>query len=251
MRSRPRTAAAALAAVLFAAGLAGCSAQNLNLGTALGAATQGVKALTLSEEDVKAMAKQAAQESDRENPVAPPDSPYSKRLQKIIGKHTAEDGVTLDYKVYLVEDINAFAMPDGTVRVYAGLMEIMSDDELRFVIGHEIGHVVEGHAAEKMRVAYTASAARAGVAAAGGTAGQLAAGQLGDITEAVVNAQFSQSEELEADGYGLKFMKKYGYPAKAAPAALRKLASPGGRQDSFLSSHPDPMDRAAKLEKEL
>jgi len=229
----------------------GCSGQGVNLQT-LGAAGQAASAVTFSDDDARAMAKQAAQQADQTNPVAPPDNPYAKRLQKVIGGHTQEGATTLNYKVYLVEDINAFAMADGTVRVYAGLMDIMTDDELRFVIGHEIGHVVEGHTAEKMRLAYTTTAARSGLAAAGGTAGQLAASQVGDITEALIHAQFSQSEESEADQYGLSFMKKNGYPTKAAPAALRKLAKAGGgAHDPFFSSHPDPMDRAAALEKQL
>ena len=48
----------------------------------------------------------------------------------------------LNYKVYEVVDINAFACGDGSIRVFSALMDLMDDDELMAVIGHEIGHVV-------------------------------------------------------------------------------------------------------------
>ena len=50
------------------------------------------------------------------------------------------DGIPLNFKVYDVIDVNAFACPDGSVRVFSSLMDIMDDDELLGVIGHEIGH---------------------------------------------------------------------------------------------------------------
>ena len=143
--------------------------------------------------------------------------------------------------------MNAFALANGSIRVYSGLMDKMTDDELLFVIGHEIGHVKNGHSKEKVRLAYGATAARKGVASSGTVAGAIAGSELGAFTEDVVNAQFSQSEESESDRYGLAVLQKVGRPAAAAPSALRKLASLGG-DHSFMSSHPDPEDRAEALE---
>ncbi len=61
---------------------------------------------------------------------------------------------------YLTRDVNAFAMADGTIRVYSGLLDLMTDDEVRYVmIGHEIGHVALGRvkSATKAACATTAS----------------------------------------------------------------------------------------------
>lgn len=246
MTSKENTIAIALMAIALGA----FSAQAIDLQKGLGAVGNAVKGATLSDADARSMAHQAAAHSDKENKVAPASSPYAKRLQALVGSHSSEGGVTLDYKVYPTKEVNAFAMADGTVRVYSGLMDLMTDDELRFIIGHEIGHTALGHSKEKLRTAYAAAAAREGASAAGGTAGLVADSELGGFTEALINAQFSQSEELEADQFGLKFMKTHKYPTSAAPAALRKLGQLGG-ESSFLSSHPAPAARAAKLEKQL
>ena len=51
------------------------------------------------------------------------------------------EGMPLNFKVYYVIDVNAFACADGSVRVFSSLMDIMTDEELLGVIGHEVGHV--------------------------------------------------------------------------------------------------------------
>ena len=127
--------------------LAGC-----NLGKTLDAAGDAHKAATLSEEEVKRDGKLVANELDAKNTVAKGNT-YAKRLEKITAKLKNEDGLTLNYKVYMVKDVNAFALPDGSIRVFAGLMDMMTDDELFFVIDHEIGHVKLGHSADAFRVA--------------------------------------------------------------------------------------------------
>lgn len=52
------------------------------------------------------------------------------------------DGLKLNFGVYEVVDVNAFACGDGSVRICAGLMDVMTDEEVMAVVGHEIGHVV-------------------------------------------------------------------------------------------------------------
>ena len=54
---------------------------------------------------------------------------------------TDVEGIPLNFKVYYVIDVNAFACADGSVRIFSSLMDIMTDDELLGVIGHEVGHV--------------------------------------------------------------------------------------------------------------
>ena len=225
---------------------AGCA--NLDSGLLAAAGLDLVQAAVISDEQVKSLSSQAAAHYDEKNRVAPGKSRYFKRLDRLLGKHRTYKGLDLNYKVYMADEMNAFAMADGTIRVYSGLMDRMNDDELFFVIGHEIGHVKLGHTKEKMQVAYTTAAARKGVAAVGGTVGSIARSQVGAFAEAVVNAQFSQREELAADDFGLKFLRRNNYSQKAAVSALRKL---GGGSGSFLSSHPDPETRARRLAKKI
>ena len=223
--------------------LAGC-----NLGKALDAGGDAYKAANLSEEEVKRDGKLVADELDSKNTVAKGNT-YAKRLEKITAKLKNEDGLTLNYKVYMVKDVNAFALPDGSIRVFAGLMDMMTDDELFFVIGHEIGHVKLGHSADAFRVAYGASAGRKGAQAAGGVAGALSSSELGALGEDLINAQFSQQQELSSDDYGLALIKKYNRKTAAAESALRKLASLG-ESGGMLSSHPDSGKRADRMKAE-
>jgi len=70
------------------------------------------------------------------------------------------NGQPLNFKVYQSKEVNAFAMPDGSIRIYSGLMDKMNDNELAFVIGHEIGHVAEGHSKKRFQTALLVGAGR-------------------------------------------------------------------------------------------
>jgi len=221
----------------------------------LGAASDLAKGFSVTDEEVRLMASNFAKQSDGENKVAPASSIYAKRLAKLTSKLVTYDGMKLDYKVYMSDAVNAFAMADGTVRVYSGLMDLMSDDELRFVIGHEIGHVKLGHSASSIKTAYQSSAFIKGASAAAansktGTAVMnLGGDQLKAVVGKAITSAHSRGQESDSDAYSVKFMKANKIPTQAAASALRKLAKGGSGGSSFLSTHPDPADRAAAVEK--
>ncbi|MBC8317281.1 MAG: M48 family metallopeptidase [Desulfobulbaceae bacterium] len=223
----------------------GCEEVDLMLVSQAG--VDAVKAVTLSEEAVRDLATQTAQFSDSQNKIAAGQDKYARRLQQLTDQHTKQDGFEFNFKVYLTPEINAFAMADGTIRIYSGLMDMMDDQELLFVIGHEVGHVVKDHVRKKIRLAYAGQAVRKGVASINNEIGAIAGSQIGGFVEKLLNAQFSQQEEREADDYGLFFLENTGNEPKAAVSALRKLATLGNNH-SFLSSHPAPGARAERLE---
>lgn len=161
----------------------------------VGAAVDMFKAVTVSDEELKSVALQYRAYGDRTEKLAPPNNKYAQRLERLTRKHVNEDGLQLNFKVYLSKDVNANATADGSIRVYAGLMDMMNDQELLGVIGHEIGHVKHAHTMSAMRTAYMASAGRKAVAASSGTAAKLADSELGALGEKMFNSQFSQSQE--------------------------------------------------------
>lgn len=224
--------------------LASCEDTNVLMMTE--ATTEAVTAITLSDEEVKDLARRSALDLDSKHNIAPVENPYDKRLQKLIAGHTQRDGRSFDYKVYLANEVNAFAMADGTIRVYSGLMDLMNDEELLFVIGHEMGHVVKDHSRKKVVLAYATSALRKGLASQDNQVGQIASSVIGSFAEQLTHAQFSQHEERQADLYGAAFLQTEGYQISSAVSALNKLAELA-RQHTFLSSHPDPEARAKKL----
>ncbi len=215
----------------------------------VGAGLDALKAVTISDAELKSVALQMRAQDDKGN-ATPANNKYAVRLAKLTAKHVNEDGMTLNFKVYLDPSINANASADGSVRVYKGLMDKMSDQELLGVIGHEIGHVKHGHTMSRLRTAYLASAGRKVAASSSGAVGALASSELGAIGEQLVKSQFSQSQETESDDYGLMFMKKHGYNVRAMESAFRKLAALGsskGGLDQLLSTHPDSAKRADRM----
>lgn len=229
MKTRLSLSALALAC----ATLAGC--QNLPQGDLMQHGMMAVKAATLSDAEVRQVADQACAESDQQNRIAPANSKYGQRLDKIakaLGDQI--DGVPVNYKVYLTEEVNAWAMANGCIRVYSGLMELMSDNEIEGVLGHEMGHVALGHTRKAAQTAYA-----------------LSGSQLGELTESLVNAQFSQSQESDADDFSYELLKKRGVNTQGLVTAFEKLAKLGGGDSSMFDSHPGSQARADHIRQRI
>ena len=122
--------------------LSGIPAGAWDLNRLIGSGVKAISAATVSDEQIRDYVHQYVQKMDSENKIAPQNSEYTRRLNRLTSGLSNVDGVPLNFKVYMTDDINAFACADGSVRVYSGLMDVMTDDEVLGVIGHEIG---QGH----------------------------------------------------------------------------------------------------------
>ena len=237
----------ALLALGIAATLTGC--QNMDSNGLLSSGAEAFQAYSLSDEQVKALSDKACQEMDAKATIAPASSEYSKRLSKIaaaLGDNI--NGQPVNYKVYQTKDVNAFAMANGCIRVYSGLMDLMNDNEVEAVIGHEMGHVALGHVKKGMQVALGTNAVRAAAASAGGIVGSLSPSPLGDLGEKLVNSQFSQRQESEADDYSYDLLRKRGINPAGLATSFEKLAKlEAGRQSSMFDDHPASEARAQHI----
>lgn len=215
----------------------------------IGSVGKVVKGFTFSNEEAVALAKATVDQMDKENPVADAKDKYSVRLKKIFSKHTTENGIKLNYKVYKVKDVNAFACADGSVRVYQGLMDVMDDNEVLAVIGHEIGHVVNNDSQDAVKAAYKKEAVIDIVSSQSDKIAALTSSDLGKLGNLIIDSKHSRTQESEADLYSYDFMKRNGYNVNAVESAFAILAKLSeGSEASFLSrmisSHPDAKERA-------
>jgi len=234
--------------------ICGVNAQKISLGKAMDVVSKGSKALTFTNEDAIKLSKESVDYMDKNNAVAGPKDPYTVRLNKLFGKHKTQDGLNLNYKVYKVKDINAFACADGSVRVFSSLMDIMTDDELLAVIGHEIGHVKNQDTKDAIKSAYLKAAALDAASSASASVATLNDSQVGKMANEFLDASHSKKQESEADTYSYDFMKANKYNVVGAYTAFKKLAllSEGSTQSAFqkmFNSHPDSEKRAQAIKK--
>jgi metalloprotease len=216
------------------------------------AVLEGIQAATLSDAQVAELSRQAVAQMDAQNPVAAANDPYAVRLNRLVSRHRTVSGIPINYRVYKVKDVNAFATADGSVRVFQGLMDIMTDGELIAVIGHEIGHVVNKDTRDAMKSALKRSAFLNAVGSAGGTLGALSRSQLAALGNYMYSANFSRKQETEADDYSYSFLRRNGYSVLPLASSFEKLAqlsggSGGGRVAEVVSSHPDSQKRAQRI----
>ncbi len=225
-----------------------------NLKKAISGGAKAVKTLTLTDAQMAAYVKESMDWMDKHNPVLPENDPYTVRLRKLTAGITDADGIPLNFKVYNVVDVNAFACPDGSVRVFAALMDMMSDDELLGVIGHEIGHVLKHHSKNAFKTSLLTDALKDGISSAGGVAAALSDSQLGTLTQSLINAKYSQKQENEADDCGYDFLVSKGKNPWGMVMAFEKLQTmEGNRKSSYItkmfSSHPETKARIEKMTK--
>lgn len=167
------------------------------------------------------------------------------------------DLASYSWEFNLLDDpqVNAWCMPGGKVAVYTGILPITKDDDgLAVVMGHEVSHALAGHGNERISQAMLAQYGGSLL----GTAGK-SSQVLGIIKELYPYAsqgvllKYGRNQELEADQMGLYLMAMAGYNPQTAPSFWQRMqaASSGSRTPEFLSTHPNPENRIADLQKAM
>jgi len=208
------------------------------------------------QDDVK-LGRQAAQEVEQQMPLLRDQEVQAyvervgRRLAGSIPAQFRHSEFDYYFKVVNARDINAFALPGGPMYVNRGMIEAARNEgEMAGVMAHEISHVALRHG--------TAQATKgqkygllAGIAGIAGTIlGGPTVGQLAQAPFAVYFLKFSREYETEADILGSQIMANAGYDPRDLANMFRTLQQQGGSSGGFLSSHPSPKDRYARIEKE-
>lgn len=154
---------------------------------------------------------------------------------------------------------NAFAIPGGYIYISRQLAALMNNEaELAGVLGHEVGHVAARHSTKRQQAATRNSVlGTLGAVLSGALLGDNAFGQLGQRVFAqgsqLLTLQFSRSQELQADGLGVTYLRRAGYDPRAMATVLESLGRQtaleaqlrGSNSDTpaWASTHPDPASR--------
>ncbi|HWA36590.1 MAG TPA: M48 family metallopeptidase [Burkholderiales bacterium] len=184
-----------------------------------------------------------------------------KRVREITDRLIAQavrfrpDSASWNWEVQVINDpktVNAFCMAGGKMAIYSGMWEKLkaTDEEIAAVMGHEIGHALASHTRERMSVAYSTTIGTTIAAIALG-ARQDTAALMQTAAAVAIQLPNSRESEIEADQIGIELAARAGYDPAAAVTLWEKMGKlGGGNPPEFLSTHPSPQNRAARL-KEL
>jgi beta-barrel assembly-enhancing protease len=147
-------------------------------------------------------------------------------------------GRTFTFRTLLVPEPNAFALPGGFIFVTRSLLRLCqeSHDDLAFVLGHEMAHVLRGHAIERL-----VAQSIIGPAVSRLSPFRLLAGPLAGLTANLLRASYSQDQEFEADRVGTALVRAAGFDPAAGPRLLGKLRlrfTDPTELAGYFSSHP-------------
>jgi Zn-dependent protease with chaperone function len=209
------------------------------------------------QQDVQ-LGRQAAQEVEQQYPLMRDGEVQSyvervgRRLVSAIPSQFQHPEFQYNFRVVNARDINAFALPGGPMFVNRGMIEAArSEGEMAGVMAHEISHVALRHG--------TAQATKgqkygllAGIAGIAGTilTGNQGIGQLAQAPFAIYLLKFSREYETEADVLGAQILARAGYDPRDLANMFRTIEQQGGGGGGFLSDHPSPSDRYARINRE-
>jgi Zn-dependent protease with chaperone function len=204
--------------------------------------------------------QKAAQEVYKQMPVLPDSSPVSQYVQQLGARLvTYAPGYKWPYNFHVVnvEDINAFALPGGSIFVNLGTIQAAETEaQLAGVMAHEISHVAQRHSTCNITKQQTPSLLAglgqiaAGIAL-GGAAGAIVQQGIG-LTAGLSFLRMSRESEKQADLMGTDILYDAGYDPRAMPQFFEIIQGKYGEGGSqFLSDHPNPGNRVGYVDDEI
>lgn len=242
---RRRRAAPALA--LLAALLAGC---------AVNPATGERQLALISESQEVAMGREADAELVTGGDLLedPELEAYVSRIGRRLAAASERPDLPWTFRILDDPAVNAFALPGGFVYLTRGILtHFVNEAQLAAVLGHEIGHVTARH--------HVSQASRAQLAQLGLGLGALLAGDAAPLAGVAQTGlqllllKYSREAENQADTLGLRYMTAAGWEPAEMAEVLEMLADVGEAQEGsglpgWLSTHPEPAERAQRIRAE-
>lgn len=214
------------------------------------------QSIELTPEDEIAIGLHSAPQMAEQHGGLYPNQQYQDLVKKV-GYNLVNNSIAKEtpyrYNFHLLRDpqvINAFALPGGQIFItYALFSKLENEDQLAGVLGHEIGHVVGRHSAERMAQQGLTQDIISGVM----VGSDANTGQMAAMIANVINMKYGRGDELESDELGVKFMIEAGYEPEEMIGVMEILKSAAGsnRIPEFQNTHPDPENRIEKIKEAI
>jgi predicted Zn-dependent protease len=210
--------------------------------------------ISLTEKQEIALGLQAVQEMEQQYQGVYPDQKAQDLVDAVgftVVKQSDAGKTDWPFEFTLLADpetINAFALPGGQVFItYALFSHLQTEGQLAGVLGHEVGHVVARHGAQRIAKSDLTQGLSGAVAVASGDA---RASQVAAMVAQLVTLKYGRDDELQADQLGVRFMSQAGYDPRAMIGVMQILAqlTAGQRPPEFFSTHPNPENRIQKIQ---
>lgn len=198
-----------------------------------------------------------ADEMGGDLPESDPRTQVVQNLGNYLVQHSVAEKSPWQFQFHLLADdkmVNAFALPGGQIFITLGLLDKLQDEaQLAGVIGHEMGHVIERHAAEQMAKSQLGQTLVVAVGAATNDQSNSPL-MIAAFVNKMMQLRYSRNDESEADEWGIRIMSSAGFDPRALIEVMKvlKAASRGGeRQLEFFQTHPNPDLRMQQIQEYL
>lgn len=211
-------------------------------------------------DDVK-LGQDAAREAEKQFPLLN-DSQVQNYVERIgedlvaaIPSEFSQPEFRYTFKVVNAKEINAFALPGGPMYVNRGMIEAAKNEgEMAGVMAHEISHVALRHGTAGATKQSSAKSQILGIGAilGGAILGGETGAAIGQTVFAAYSTKYSREYETQADVLGAQIMARAGYDPVDLANMFRTIEqqSGGNRAPQWLSSHPNPANRNARINQE-
>jgi len=207
------------------------------------AASDISKSTTVTDTEMKKIAEEDIAKMDKDNDIV--KDQYHIDLQKVMKKIPLPEGVKLDVKVYWSPYLYIFSRSNGAIRVNHGIIEKLNDNELLFVMAHEVGHLLHEDFKKSYRKEHAMYAFEKMLNMGGDSMGGMSNGMLASVTSEMRKSRFQKNEEFSADEFAMKVLKANNIPREAATDALELLQYLNA---PLLKMHPTGHERVKNIE---
>lgn len=171
-----------------------------------------------------------------------------------------EDYYDWEFHLVLDDTVNAFCIPGGKIVVFSGILSVAgSEEELAFILGHEMAHALLDHTRTRVSAQNTKNTLTAASWVGSFAFDLIGMGEIGDLTRAAVNTvsigsefllmnPWGRDQELEADRLGMLIIHWAGYDITGVPAFWQKMSNQNANNFDFFSTHPADSKRIAVMQ---